>query len=261
MKSKIKAWFTLVELLVVISILSIISVVAYQNYSWATDKAIIWRKINDVATIEQSLIQYKSLKNFYPKVWEYNTTTNMWGYNTTPNATPSNTLQVVYSGNEIESIASANWGWKIMNKATPAAQIWAKWTISKDELTQQFLSTDLYDPEVWEIKLENWDKLIDSWIWRYVYWVYRKSSNWSSINQQWTSFNIAYTIKKEGTEDYMTKIVWDYSNEVCTTPAECPATLIGSWDNTLENWNEIDWNVNSSNWNQWIPYAVTDFAQ
>ena len=57
MRKNIK-WFTLVELLVVITILAIISVVAYQNFGWATDKANASRKISDVATIETSLQQY-----------------------------------------------------------------------------------------------------------------------------------------------------------------------------------------------------------
>ena len=46
-----KSWFTLVELLVVITILTIISVVAYQNFGGATDKAVAWRKVNDVARL------------------------------------------------------------------------------------------------------------------------------------------------------------------------------------------------------------------
>ena len=47
-----KKWFTLVELLVVITILAIISVVAYQSFSWATDKANASRKLQDVTTID-----------------------------------------------------------------------------------------------------------------------------------------------------------------------------------------------------------------
>jgi prepilin-type N-terminal cleavage/methylation domain-containing protein len=69
--------FTLVELLVVITILAIISVVAYQNFGGAVDKAVSGRKIGDVATIESSLMQYKADKNFYPKVGEFSAT-NQW---------------------------------------------------------------------------------------------------------------------------------------------------------------------------------------
>ncbi|MCD5385188.1 type II secretion system GspH family protein, partial [Candidatus Gracilibacteria bacterium] len=58
--------FTLVELLVVITILAIISVVAYQNFGGAVDKAVSGRKISDVSTIESSLQQYKADKNYYP---------------------------------------------------------------------------------------------------------------------------------------------------------------------------------------------------
>ncbi|MDR0772479.1 MAG: type II secretion system GspH family protein [Candidatus Peribacteria bacterium] len=77
MKNYINKAFTLVELLVVITILAIISVVAYQSFGGATSKAISARKISDVATIESSLLQYKVDKNFYPKVDMYSAT-NMW---------------------------------------------------------------------------------------------------------------------------------------------------------------------------------------
>jgi general secretion pathway protein G len=63
--------FTLVELLVVITILSIISVVAYQNFGGATDKAISGRKINDILTLETSLQQFKVDKNYYPMPMTY----------------------------------------------------------------------------------------------------------------------------------------------------------------------------------------------
>jgi len=60
------AGFTLVELLVVITILSIISVVAYQSFGGATDKAIASRKIQDISTLETALQQFKVANNYYP---------------------------------------------------------------------------------------------------------------------------------------------------------------------------------------------------
>ncbi len=256
-----KSWFTLVELLVVITILTIISVVAYQNFWGATDKAVAWRKINDVATLEKSLIQYKSIKNYYPSTWVYTSTWNLWGYDKTKAATQSNTLKVSMSGNEIASVVSADWWWKIND--TNSKQIWAKGTVWKAELWQQFLSTDLYDPEVWDVKLTDWTKLIDKWIGRYVYWVYKKSNNWNSTNQLWTAFNIAYTLKKEWSEDYVTKIVWDYSQESCWEwNTTCPKTLIGSSTTVLKDWDTSSWSIKTStDWDQMIPYSVTDFAQ
>jgi len=142
-------WFTLVELLVVITILAIISVVAYQNFWWAVDKAVSWRKISDVSTIETSLQQYKVDKNTYPAVWLYDGSTNMWWYNQANEATQSNTIDITPDWAEILSIDWATGGWYIMNLDN-SQQIWAKGIISQTELTKRYLTKDLYDPEVWD---------------------------------------------------------------------------------------------------------------
>jgi len=265
--------FTLVELLVVITILAIISVVAYQNFWGAVDKAVSWRKISDVSTIEVSLQQYKVDKNTYPAVWTGSATssTNMWGYNNSVNAKPSNTIDITLDWAEIKSIDWADGGWKIMNtKATPQ-QIWAKWTISQKELTKRYLSKDLYDPQVWDLKENtNNKKLIELWIWRYVYAVYKKptATDWWTNNKNGTYYNIAYTIKKDWSDTYITKIVWDYDNDSCFEASDtCPETLI--WDGTTylvdgqEQGKDADWNDLANFWstqsNQWIPYPVADF--
>jgi prepilin-type N-terminal cleavage/methylation domain-containing protein len=78
MKNISQKAFTLVELLVVITILAIISVVAYQNFGGAVDKANAGRKISDVSTIETSLAQYSVDNSYYPAVDEFNATTNRW---------------------------------------------------------------------------------------------------------------------------------------------------------------------------------------
>lgn len=263
--------FTLVELLVVITILAIISVVAYQSFWWATDKAVSGRKINDVSTIETWLQQYKVEKKFYPPVWEYDASTNMWWYNSWAIALASNTTTVKFSWNEIEDILSGTWWGKIYGSWS-LWQIWAKWIISRDVLTRQYLSADLYDPELWDTNVNSWNiKMVDKWIWRYVYATYRKSPNWSTRNLEWTNYNIAYTIKKEWSESYVTKIVWDYDETACFENEDyCPNTLIwsGSWSSFLVDWQE-QWktptwsalsNYASNSWNQWIPYSVKDLA-
>ncbi len=265
--------FTLVELLVVITILAIISVVAYQSFWGATDKAVWARKISDVSTIESSLQQYKINKNHYPKVDEYNASTNMWGYNSWATAKPSNTIRVTMNWAEIATVVSADWGWRILN--SDDQQIWAKWVVSQDTLWKQYLSTDLYDPEVWKEKETSTnEELVKRWIGRYVYAVYKKptGATWS-WNKGWTYYNIAYTVKKEDSDTYITKIVWDYDQKSCFENAwKCPLTLIWSWSwatrtflvNEQEigknnDWTNISGNFGSSEDNQWIPYAVWDF--
>ena len=266
MRKNIK-WFTLVELLVVITILAIISVVAYQNFGWATDKANASRKISDVATIETSLQQYFVDKNSYPPVDLVNPDTNVYGYNSAETATPSNTLVVTKNWAEITAVTSAKWGWKIIwTWNYSSMQIWAKWTISQDTLGKQYLTKDLYDPELWDIKIWS-QKLIDKWIWRYVYAVYKKPtwSYWWNENLTWTAYNIAYTVKKEGSEDYMTRIVWPYDEKSCVgKESSCTKTLIWSGIDILIN-NQVLWKkadgtaLNSTQTNQWIPYPLGNF--
>jgi len=277
MKKINKNWFTLVELLVVITILTIISVVAYQNFWWATDKALSGRKINDVATIESALLQYKSSKNYYPAVWLYDVNTNLWWYNSWSIATPSNMVDIEMPSEEITAINSWSGWWRIYWSGTLVWQIWAKWTIWQEQLLKEYLSKDLYDPEIWDKKV--WTaKMIDKWIWRYVYWVYNPTSwDWWNNNRTWKAYNIGFTIKDNWSNIYITKIVWDYDEKSCWTINElnCPKTLIWTaswltiswtsflvdkqkmWDETNSwIWNDITPSYETDN-NFWIPYSVS----
>lgn len=279
MKKTNNTWFSLVELLVVITILAIISVVAYQNFWWATDKAITSRKINDVSTIETALQQYKVDKNQYPAVDLFDATTNRWWYQTGSVARPSNILDVTIVGEEVTAINNgSNVWWGIVYGSGTLSQIWAKGTISQNTMWKQYLSKDLYDPELGDIKVSGGGKLIEQWIWRYVYSVYSKSNGslWGANNKWGAYYNIAYTVKKDGTDTYMTKISGDYDSNSCFENKEnCPDTLIWTFSgatapvNTPETMylinDQIEWKTNtntdisifnSTQPNQWIPYAI-----
>jgi len=269
MKLRKNKAFTLVELLVVITILAIISVVAYQNFGWAVDKANTGRKISDVSTIETALQQYKADKNYYPATKPLHSATNLWGYNSWATATPSNKIIVTLNWEEIQTVKNTSiWGWKVYWTWTWAEswsnkkQIWAKWIISQETLGKKYLTKDLYDPELGDIKVNDigWGKswkMIDLGIGRYVYATYKKNkSNWDwSSNYNWVAYNIAYTVKKEWSDKYITKIVWDYDKESCYDDKDkCPETLI--W---LKNDSEENNDSNQDNYG--VPYAITDFAQ
>jgi len=279
MRKNNKLWFTLVELLVVITILAIISIVAYQNFGWAVDKAVSGRKVGDISTIETALQQYKSDKNYYPTVDVYSGSTDVWWYNSWTWAIPSNMIKVTYDWEEIATLLtwSSVWWWKIYWSWT-LWQIGAKWTISQTNLEKRYLSKDLYDPEIWDIKVKTPDKkMIDYWVWRYVYAVYRKSTwlDWWSTNKAWINYNIAFTIKKDWTDTFITKIVWDYDKESCYDNKDnCPDSLIWSLSGSLSNdylinlqemWKTRTWSpissYKSTDYNQWIPYSVFDLAQ
>ncbi len=259
--------FTLVELLVVITILSIISVVAYQNFGWAVDKANAGRKTSDVATIETSLAQFNVDNNYYPAVDEFNATENRWGYNSWSIANISNTLVVSKSGDAIDSVTSAAGGWKVMwlddwTTNWTTKQIGAKGTISQNTLGKKYLTKDLYDPELWDVKVGSNNTLIEEWIGRYVYAVFKKplsaDTDWS-WNRQGSYYNIAYTVKVEGGDQYKTKIVWSYDSESCYDEKSlCPETLIGSSNNVLTD-ETLNSSSDTSAANQGIPYPITNF--
>lgn len=260
--------FTLVELLVVITILAIISVVAYQNFGWAVDKAVSGRKINDVSTIETALQQFKVDNNYYPAA-DLSSVTNMWWYNSTVVATQSNTVNVTLNWAEITSIDWAIWGGRVMS-IDWLQQVWAKWTLSQSTVWKKYLTKDLYDPEVWDLKENtNSKKLIEYWIGRYLYAVYKKPTGaaWAD-NKTGTYYNMAYTIKKDWSDTYYTKIVWDYDSGSCfDNSTNCPNTLIWSGSGILANEQEQGKTASgatlpsygSTSTNQWIPYPVSDF--
>ena len=69
--------FSLVELLVVITILVIISVVAYTSFGGVTDKAKNSSKISHLTSIESGLQMFYQEKNYYPMP-AANSATNVW---------------------------------------------------------------------------------------------------------------------------------------------------------------------------------------
>jgi len=242
-------------------------VVAYQNFGGAVDKALSARKSSDVSTIETSLQQYRLDKGSYPKA-DIQASDNLWGFNDTIPATQSNTVIVTKTGEAILTVTSASTGgWEVQNSA--GEQIGSKWTISQAVLTKKYLTADLYDPELGDVRVGDADTMMTYGIGRYVYAIYNK--DW--INGRGSDYNIALTLKKDGTTDYVTKIVWTYDSNSCTDSSTCPDSLVGPG---FEWWNDVnlkngtiqaeDANADSGyatpkNPNQGIPYGLTDFVE
>ncbi|MCD5385187.1 hypothetical protein LRZ95_00800, partial [Candidatus Gracilibacteria bacterium] len=66
-------------------------------------------------------------------------------------------------------------------------------------------------------------------------------------------------IKKEGTDEYITRIVGDYDSESCFDDKDkCPETLIGSGTTILIDKQKIT-SSDTTNPNQGIPYPVNGF--
>lgn len=260
---KINNWgFSLIELLVVITILAIISVVAYTNFSGSTGKAKNAKKLNDITSIETGLQTFYQDKNYYPMPSDYTPVTgvwwNVWWYDDTKDSQLNNTLVIVKTWDTIDSLTSWAWWWKV-NLVWWASQVWAKWVIDSTVLNKQYLSQELYDPSLKDIKIWNNNTFKDYWVWKYVYWVFAKPPLawvWNTNWKKWQAYNVAVTL----TDDqkwYLTKIVWNFDNNSCTG---CPKSLI--WSGTTDA-NLVDWS-SSANWdpinpNDTIPYPVEWF--
>ena len=229
MKNLTKKGFTLVELLVVITIIAILWVVAYTSFGWATDKAKSAAKMQEVSSISSSLSQYKNANNFYPQPAAKDSTKNIWWFDSSVNASKTNTVTITTDADwKITNISWwAGW-WKVNDSAW--TQIWAKWTLAYSWNIKKYLKKDAYDHQIWDLEYNGW-KLIDMWIWRFPYAVYKQ---WISWNSKWTEYNLAYTIKnKQGVS--VTKIVWDFNEASCSW---CPFSLIWSWNDVLKNWDK-----------------------
>ncbi len=258
MHLKNKNWFSLIELLVVITILAIISVVAYTNFSWSTDKAKNSKRLSDLSSIETWLQSFFQEKNFYPMPSTYDATKNVWWYNSAQAAQLNSTFYWSKQWTEFDWTTLVwTWWWAVyMSWTTGAAnQIWAKWTIDKDVLSKQYLSQELLDPGLKDIKVWNAKTLKDYWVWEYIYWVYSKQWNtdWSSASQKWSAYNLAITLKDDQ-KWYLSKVVGNFDKSTCIN---CPDSLI--WSGT-SNKNIVN-DEASSTWaandpNERMPYPI-----
>jgi len=238
-----KKAFTLVELLVVITIIAILWVVAYTQFSWATDKAKTSTKISNINAISQALSMYKTEKGFYPKTADYNVNNNIWWYNSANAEKTCDTwLSSDADGKLTWSITTTKcWGNVFAKDWT--TQIWAKWILAYSWAIKKYLKKDAYDNQVWDLEFW-WKKLIDYWIWRFPYAIYAKWIIWN--NKNGLAYNIAYTIKEQDWTE-VTKIVGDFNDASCTN---CPDTLIWPWGSSSDVLKDWDKNPN-------VPYKVS----
>lgn len=218
--------FTLVELLIVITILAVISVVAYTSFGGATDKAKNSSKIQHLTTIEGALNLFYQEKQYYPMPAAYNATTEVWGYDSAQNAKLENTLAVTMNGDEVGSVTGGDGGGKVTSSGA-TVQIGAKGVMNTNVLSKQYLSQDLFDPSVRDLKVGADKTMRDFGVGHYVYGVYAKpaGSTWNDGNKKASAFNLAATLfdEQKGT---VVKVSGNYDSTVgnCT---DCPSSLIG----------------------------------
>lgn len=217
--------FTLVELLVVITILAIISVVAYTSFGGATDKAKNSTKISQLSSIEGALNLFYQEKNYYPMP-AAKSASEIWGYDNTASALLENTVAKTMNGDAVQSVTDGAGGGRVMSSS--GTQIGAKGVMNQTVLGKQYLSQDLFDPSVKDIKVGEDKTMKDFGVGHYVYGVYAKNNvagPWDSTSKKGAAYNLAATLS----DDQKGEIVkvsgnFDAKFNNCAT---CPSSLIG----------------------------------
>ncbi len=168
--------FSLVELLVVITILAIISTVAYTSFSGATDKAKNSKRIESLTAIESALQLFRQANQYLPMPATYNATTNVWGYNPAINSVTKSTILTTTNGDAITAVTGVGGG-RVMGIGTASAeQIGAKGVMDPSVLPKSSLSQDLLDPGLKDIKVGSDKVFSDFGIGRFIYSVYAKGA-------------------------------------------------------------------------------------
>jgi len=135
--------------------------------------------------------------------------------------------------------------------------------MDSDVLSKQYLSQELSDPSIKDIKVGDTETLKDYGIGEYVYGVYAKnisSSDWTSTTifptiKKGSAYNLAVVVSDDQ-KGMVTKISGNFDKSTCTS---CPNTLIGSGtaNNNLkdgESYNESTFDANTR-----VAYPISGF--
>jgi hypothetical protein len=115
-----------------------------------TDKAKNSAKLNDLTSIETGMNTFFSNNNYYPMPSAYSAT-NLWGYSSGSAASINNTLGITKTGDAITDPVTGSGGGMVYN--TGATQIGAKGVVDSSVLGKSFLSQELYDPALKDVKV------------------------------------------------------------------------------------------------------------
>ncbi|MDD5377372.1 MAG: type II secretion system protein [Candidatus Gracilibacteria bacterium] len=252
------AGFTLVELLVVITILAIISITAYTSFSGSTDKAKNATKLNHIGNIETGLNAFFVDKNYYPMPSQYDANKNVWGFDSTKSATIANTFTGTKSGDAIATVLTGSivGGGIVYESGSSTNKIGAKGTMDSDVLSKQYLSQEISDPSIKDIKVGNTETLKDYGIGEYVYGVYTKNNtDWTNASKKASAYNLAVVVSDDQ-KGIITKISGNFDKSTCIN---CPDTLIGSGtaNNNLKDGESYSGSVFDANTR--VAYPISGF--
>lgn len=223
--------FSLVELLVVITILAILSTVAYTSFSGSTDKAKNSKRLEHLGSIETGLQMFYQEKSYYP-VPDLKSASNFWWYTGSTTALAANTSTgTTNADGNILTITTGTGGWVVYGSwADSTKQMGAKGVMTQGLLGKQFLSQDVADPSS-ETKVGASNTLKDYGIGRYPYAVFAKppaSWAWNPDSKSATAFNITATILDDQ-KGQVAKVSGSFDSKFTgCSGLVCPTSLIGS---------------------------------
>lgn len=125
-----------------------------------------------------------------------------------------------------------------------------------DVLSKQYISQDLADPSIKDIKVGNTETLRDYGIGEYVYGVYAKNNtDWTSTSKKGSAYNVALVVSDEQ-KGMVTKVFGNFDKSTCVN---CPNSLIGSGmaNNNLkdgESYNGSTFDANTR-----VAYPISGF--
>ena len=270
-KIKKKKAFTLVELIIVITILSILWAIAFISFQWYTKDARDWNRLTTINNIDKWLDIYKVQIWNYPEPDKFDWWVKLqtWALNIEWKKEEYSYLWIV-------------WDWVIrnlkINKIPQDPLTWDKYiySITKDKKQYQIASIlekpTTYNKTLvsqiyaawWYVAKVEWnhsmDVIYNTWTWKFITIVPSLifDPSWSNIlNQTWTLFivdkkeNLPYSIttlnNNKSSEEILKELRWDWATIITE---KVPENVI-NWDKSVYEWISTlsnSWTIFTSLW-------------
>lgn len=147
--SKDTKGFTVVELMVTISIIGILSTVTYASFSHAQKKSRIARRVSDLKQVQVALEYYYAVNKSYPNTnWEWKSPCSGWGSYTPNNMIPELVPNYIASiPSDPQTNASANTSCYIY-ASNGVDYFFKAWNIAEFTAADYLSRPELIDPAI-----------------------------------------------------------------------------------------------------------------
>ncbi len=255
-KQKTKA-FTLVELIVVISILAILTTIWFMNYSWNISNTRNSARVSNLQNLKSALKSYKQDKSIYPIPWDSFEITNSWmivakQWFIKESISLSNMDYIpkdpykddYYVYSRFKNLEKMQLAATIESKADPykALVVWDYFSVSKDVLPTIILAKS--SPAWTQIEIHDW---IWDWSDNRKLFIYNNNihnlpydyGSWEPISD-WTSFNDLLS-EVESLKDFYQNTSYETCNQIKEA-----WEAISSWYTETYQVRKTDWTLTNT---------------